>query len=159
MEQELLRTKTMAPTDDVDERRFQILAVEDVEPDVLLVREALERAGLEFELQVLDDGEKAVDFIETLDRDPTVSCPHLVLLDLNLPKMTGGQVLERLLRSSTCGRIPVVILTSSGSPKYKAEANQLRATQYFQKTSRLEEFMRLGQVVRDLLGRALASGT
>jgi len=133
------------------EQRFQILVVEDSEPDVLLVREALERAGLESEIQVLDDGEKAVDFIEQLERDNTASPPQLVLLDLNLPRMTGGQVLERLRRSAPCGQIPVVILTSSDSPKDKAEASQLRATRYFRKPSRLEEFMRLGQVVRDLL--------
>jgi CheY-like chemotaxis protein len=131
--------------------RFQILIVEDAEPDVLLVREALERAGLEFELRVLDDGEKASDFIDTLEQDGTTVCPHLVLLDLNLPKMTGGQVLRRLRQSPACGQVPVVILTSSDSPKDKAEARQLKATEYFRKPSRLDEFMRLGQVVRNLL--------
>jgi CheY-like chemotaxis protein len=131
---------------------FQILVVEDAEPDVLLVREALERAGLNFELLVLEDGEKAIDFVEQLERDETLSRPHLVLLDLNLPRMNGSQVLERLRNSSTCGHIPVVILTSSDSPSDKAQAGQLGATEYFRKPSRLNEFMRLGQVVRDLLG-------
>jgi CheY-like chemotaxis protein len=140
------------------ESRFQILVVEDAEPDVLLLREALERAGLNFELQVLDDGEKAVDFIETIDRDQNAVRPNLVLLDLNLPRMNGGQVLERLRQSATCGQIPVVILTSSDSPSDKAQAGQLRATEYFRKPSRLNEFMRLGQVVRDLLGKQDVTG-
>jgi CheY-like chemotaxis protein len=134
------------------ESRFQILVVEDAEPDVLLVQEALERAGLTFELQVLDDGEKAIEFIEQLERDQTSAPPHLVLLDLNLPRMNGGRVLDRLRQSTTCGQIPVVILTSSDSPSDKAQVGQLRATQYFRKPSRLNEFMRLGEVVRDLLG-------
>jgi CheY-like chemotaxis protein len=134
------------------ESRFQILVVEDAEPDVLLVQEALERAGLTFELQVLDDGEKAIEFIERLERDQTSAPPHLVLLDLNLPRMNGGRVLDRLRQSTTCGQIPVVILTSSDSPSDKAQVGQLRATQYFRKPSRLNEFMRLGEVVRDLLG-------
>jgi CheY-like chemotaxis protein len=133
------------------ESRFQILVVEDAEPDVLLVREALERAGLNFELLVLEDGEKAIDFIEQLERDETLLQPHLVLLDLNLPRMNGSQVLERLRKSTACGRIPVVILTSSDSPSDKAQTGQLGATEYFRKPSRLNEFMQLGQVVRDLL--------
>jgi len=138
--------------------RFQILAVEDAEPDVLLVREALERAGLNFELQVLDDEEKAIDFIETLDQNQSIVPPHLVLLDLNLPRMNGGQVLERLRQSTTCGDIPVVIQTSSDSPGDKALAGKLRATEYFRKPSRLNEFMRLGQIVRDLLGERNVTG-
>ncbi len=145
--------------------RFQIILVEDAEPDVLLVREALEQSGLEFELRVFDDGEQGVDFVEALDRDANVARPHLFLLDLNLPKKTGGQILERVRRSPRCGSIPVVILTSSDSLRDKAQAAELNATGYFRKPSRLDEFMKLGPYVRDLLirerqaeveGRALA---
>jgi CheY-like chemotaxis protein len=133
------------------EPRFQILMVEDTEPDVLLVREALARSGLEFDLKFMEDGEQAVEFIESLDRDQNALRPDLVLLDLNLPKMNGGQVLERLRQSATCGHIPVVILTSSDSPRDKAQAAQFHATEYFRKPSRLDEFMGLGGVVRKLL--------
>lgn len=133
--------------------RFHIVLVEDAEPDVLLVREALEQSGLDFELQVFDDGEQGVDFIETMDRDANLRCPHLFLLDLNLPKKTGGQILERVRKSPTCGRVPVVILTSSDSQKDKAQAAFLNATGYFRKPSKLDEFMKLGPYVRDLLHR------
>ena len=134
-------------------RRFHIVLVEDAEPDVLLVREALEQSGLDFELQVFDDGEQGVDFIDTMDRDANLGRPHLFLLDLNLPKKTGGQILERVRQSPTCGKVPVVILTSSDSQKDKAQAAFLNATGYFRKPSRLEEFMKLGPYVRDLLQR------
>lgn len=133
--------------------RFHIVLVEDAEPDVLLVREALEQSGLDFELQVFDDGEQGIDFIETMDRDVKADRPHLFLLDLNLPKKTGGQILERVRQSPTCGRVPVVILTSSDSQKDKAQAAFLNATGYFRKPSRLDEFMKLGPYVRDLLQR------
>jgi CheY-like chemotaxis protein len=136
----------------VEERR-NILLVEDTEPDVFLVREALRQAGLEFDLKVFDDGEKAVEFIEALDRDNGQTCPHLVLLDLNLPKRTGEQVLERMRQSPRCGELPVIIVTSSDSPKDKARTSRLGATEYFRKPSRLDEFMKLGPLVRDLLGR------
>jgi len=131
--------------------RFHIILVEDAEPDVLLVREALEQSGLEFELMVFDDGEQGVAFVDTMDRDLTLDRPHLFLLDLNLPKKTGGQILERVRQSPRCGKIPVVILTSSDSQRDKAQAADLNATGYFRKPSRLDEFMKLGPYVRDLL--------
>jgi len=133
--------------------RFHIVLVEDAEPDVLLVREALEQSGLEFELMVFDDGEQGVDFVETMDRDATLACPHLFLLDLNLPKKTGGQILERVRQSPRCAKIPVVILTSSDSHRDKAQAADLNATGYFRKPSRLDDFMKLGPYVRGLLNR------
>jgi DNA-binding response OmpR family regulator len=127
------------------------MVVEDAEADVFLVREALEHAGLEFELLVLSDGEKAVDFIDNMDLGEIVHGPHLVLLDLNLPKKSGGQVLERVRRSRICGQVPVVILTSSDSPKDKMQAAKLRATEYFRKPSKLDEFMKLGPLVQRIL--------
>jgi CheY-like chemotaxis protein len=131
---------------------FRIVLVEDAEPDIFLVREALERGGLNFDLDVLEDGEKAMDYIDKVDRGETGCCPHLFLLDLNLPKKSGAQVLERMRRSQRCGQIPVLVLTSSDSPKDKEQTAQLGATQYFRKPSRLAEFMRLGEIVRGLLG-------
>jgi DNA-binding response OmpR family regulator len=131
--------------------RFHIVLVEDAEPDVILVREALEQSGLEFDLRVFDDGEQGVDFVENIDRDATITRPHLFLLDLNLPKKSGGQILERVRQSATCGQVPVVILTSSDSHRDKAQAADLKATGYFRKPSRLDEFMKLGPYIRDLL--------
>lgn len=131
--------------------RFSILLVEDAEADVWLVREALDHCGLEFELVVLDDGEKAIDFVNRADHDQTISVPNLVLLDLNLPKWSGWQVLRHLRRSSRVGDLPVVVLTSSDSPNDKAAAVELKATAYFRKASNLDDFMKLGLLVRELL--------
>ena len=128
-----------------------ILLIEDAEPDVFLVREALRQAGLSFQLKVLDDGEKAIDYIDHLDHDDSAGCPSLVLLDLNLPKRTGDQILDHIRQSDRCRRIPVVIVTSSDSPRDKTQTAQLGATEYFRKPSRLDEFMRLGHLVRRLL--------
>lgn len=132
-------------------RLFTIVLVEDAEPDVFLVREALRQAGLNFQLNVLDDGEKAVDFIDTLDSDQSLHCPDLILLDLNLPKRSGDQILQHMRRSPRCGSIPVMVVTSSDSSKDRAESARLGATHYFRKPSRLDEFMQLGPLVRDLL--------
>lgn len=129
-----------------------ILLIEDAPPDVFLVREALKKAGLEFHLHVLPDGEKAVEFIDSADRGEAVPHPDVVLLDLNLPLKSGEQVLERLKQSPRYRDVPVIVITSSDSPKDRAQAARLGATQYFQKPSRLDEFMKLGPLVRDLLG-------
>lgn len=128
-----------------------ILLIEDAEPDVFLVREALRQAGLAFQLTVLDDGEKAIEFVDHLDRDNASICPNLILLDLNLPKRTGDQILEHIRKSSRCSNVPVVIVTSSDSPKDKSQTTALGATEYFRKPSRLDEFMRLGTLVQRLL--------
>jgi DNA-binding response OmpR family regulator len=131
--------------------RFQIVLVEDAEPDVFMVREALRQSGLQFELCVLEDGEKAAEFIAGLDQDQTARCPDLLLLDLNLPKKNGEQVLAHLRQSSRCARVPVLIVTSSDSPNDKARVSRLGATQYFRKPSQLDDFMKLGPLVRNLL--------
>lgn len=143
----------MQERQNISEFLFHIVLVEDTEPDALLVREALEQSGLKFDLRVLEDGDQGIDFIDLLDRDAALACPHLFLLDLNLPGKTGGQILERVRRSPACRRVPVVIITSSASYKDKAQATQLNAAGYFRKPSRLDEFMRLGPYVRDLLTR------
>jgi chemotaxis family two-component system response regulator Rcp1 len=137
--------------------RIDVLLIEDAEPDVFLVREALRQAGLKFDLNVLDDGEKAVEFIDRLDHDAAAICPHVVLLDLNLPKRSGDQILEHIRQSLRCRDVPVVIVTSSDSPRDKSQTTRLGATQYFRKPSRLDEFMKLGALVRGLVKEPAAN--
>lgn len=134
----------------------QILLIENAEPDVFLVREALRQAGLSFQLKVLDDGEKAVDFIDHLDGNAQERCPQVVLLDLNLPKRSGDQILEHMRNSRRCRTVPVIIVTSSDSPKDRSETARLGATVYFRKPSRLDEFMKLGPLVRGILDQESA---
>jgi CheY-like chemotaxis protein len=142
---------TTTPQVDGMRELLNIILVEDSPADVFLIRQALEKDGLKFDLRVLEDGEKGVNFIEQLDADETIQCPDLVLLDLNLPKKTGDQVLERMRSSGRCRQVPVVIVTSSDSPKDRARAAFLGATGYFQKPSKLDEFMKLGALVKSLI--------
>jgi DNA-binding response OmpR family regulator len=132
---------------------YQIVLIEDAESDVLLIREALQQAGLPFELHVLGDGEEALDFIGKIDSDETLPQPCLIILDLNLPKVSGVQVLARARQSARCSPVPVLVLTSSDSPKDRSEIAKFAGTQYFRKSSRLDEFMNLGRIVRNLLER------
>ncbi len=130
---------------------LQVWLVEDSEADELLMRAALKQDGLDCEFQVSPDGEKAIEFIEALDNGKAEHHPHVVLLDLNLPRKGGARVLERIRHSSRCGRVPVVVVTSSDSPGDKSQAARLGATRYFQKPLDLIEFMKLGPLVREVV--------
>ncbi len=130
---------------------FQVWLVEDSEADELLMRAALKLDGLDCEFQVSPDGEKAIEFIETLDSGEHWHRPDVVLLDLNLPRKGGTRVLERIRHSPKCARIPVVVVTSSDSPGDKSQVSRLGATRYFQKPLDLVEFMKLGPLVREVV--------
>jgi len=131
-----------------------ILLAEDNPADVLLVREALEDRAVNCEIQVLADGERVVQFIQQIDADSSLPCPQLVLLDLNLPKRNGEEILKSLRASERCGQTPVVILTSSESPRDEANATRYAALHYFRKPASLNQFMQLGDVVNEIIGRA-----
>jgi two-component system, chemotaxis family, response regulator Rcp1 len=130
-----------------------ILLVEDSRADAELVREALEEHGVEGELIVLTNGENAIEFIRSLDAQ-RVECPNLVILDLNLPKTTGREVLKWVRQSVSCGQSPVVILSSSDAAEDRAETIGLGASRYIRKPSRLQEFMSLGAIFKTMLGGA-----
>lgn len=135
---------------ETDARRLSLLLVEDNPADIYLVKEAIQREGLNCDLEVVGDGEHAINIIEALDADGSITCPDVLLLDLNVPRRTGEEVLERVRRSERCARIPVVIITSSGSPADHDRANELGAAAYFRKPSDFQEFMKLGRLLRNL---------
>jgi len=81
----------------------------------VLIHEALAAAAIEAELHVVRDGEEAVQFLDAITVAKDTSCPDLVLLDLNLPKRTGIEVLRHLREATGCGGTAVVIMTSSDS--------------------------------------------
>jgi CheY-like chemotaxis protein len=130
-----------------------ILLAEDNPADIHLVREALEDKALGYELKVVSDGEQAVELIARIDRDSTLICPALLLLDLHLPKMDGEEILHCLRSSERCGLTPVVIMTSSDAPRDEEMATRNAALHYFRKPSTLEQYMKLGDVVQDIIAR------
>jgi CheY-like chemotaxis protein len=128
-----------------------ILLIEDNPSDVLLVREALEEYGVDCEVFVATDGERAVQFIEQAEAS-VVPCPDLIVLDLNLPKRTGFEVLRVLRDNPTLGRTRVVILSSSDAPRDREDTARLGISDYIRKPTRLEEFLKIGAVLKGLLG-------
>ncbi|MGD1093379.1 MAG: response regulator [Bryobacteraceae bacterium] len=135
-----------------------ILLAEDNPADVFLVRQALAGSGVLFNLRVVSDGDEAMSFIDGLERGSALGCPELLLLDLHLPKRDGDEVLQRLRASKRCGQTPVVILTSSDSPRDMERASRYAALRYFRKPSNLGDFMNLGEVVKSILETASPEG-
>ena len=128
----------------------EILLAEDNPADVYLIREALREHGVECRLQVVADGKEVLKIVSG-EAGPAVD---LIILDLNLPRHDGIEILQRLRESSAHAQVPVVILTSSDSPRDRKTAIELGATQFLRKPSSLQQFLDLGAVFRSLLTKA-----
>ena len=128
-----------------------ILLAEDNPADIQLVREALVDQALAYRLQVVSDGEEVVKLIARIDRDSSLACPTLMLLDLHLPKRGGEEILLCLRSSERCGLTPVVIMTSSNAPQHMEMATKYAALHFFRKPASLDQFMKLGDVVKNII--------
>ncbi len=141
-------------------RKSRILVVEDNPADVHLVRLALDGAGVDFELKVLDNGGAALAYVRApAPRD----IPDLVVLDLNLPKNDGIEILEAMRANPDFGTVPVVILTSSRSPHERARVEALNIARQIIKPLELGEFIAIGPILKEILetertGRPHCSG-
>jgi len=129
----------------------EILLAEDNPADVYLIREALREHGVDCTLRVASDGTDVLHIISAEQSRPEAQRLALIILDLNLPRHDGIEILQRLQETPELAHVPVVILTSSDSPRDRLIANQLGAKRYLRKPSSLEEFLNLGAVFKDLL--------
>jgi CheY-like chemotaxis protein len=102
---------------------------------------------------VATDGEEAIEFLDWIEATPGIPCPDLVLLDINLPKRMGGEVIHAFKNNNRCGATPVLIVTSSNSPEERRAMEASGAAGHFRKPSDYREYMKLGQIVRDILRR------
>jgi len=123
--------------------------VEDSKPDVFLIREAIKTAGVNADVHVVHDGEQATEFFDSSDDGRT--CPDLILLDLNLPKESGEDVLRHLRKSATCRDARVLVVTSSDSIIERQAMDSLGACGYFRKPGEYSEYLKLGVMVKELL--------
>lgn len=151
--------KRATVTDQVKAGKVRVLLVEDSAADVYLIREALQGENLDFDLEVVQDGEQAAKLLIALENS-SQSWPHVVLLDLNIPRCEGREVLQRIRQTPGGNSIPVIVITSSNSPADREDVFKLGATSYFRKPSDLNEFLKIGAVVRQTLyGKSNGSKT
>jgi CheY-like chemotaxis protein len=127
-----------------------ILLVEDNPADVLITQRALRDSGLSVELLVVRDGQEAVDYLlrqgEHAKRDGWRS-PDLILLDLNLPRLNGRQVLERIRARPELKAVPVIVLTTSRRQEDVQQLYAAGANTYIEKP---QEFARFVEVLRTI---------
>lgn len=133
----------------LDQRPIEILLVEDNPGDVRLTREALTESSIRNNLTVMADGQAAMDYLEESVSRPGVALPDLVLLDLNLPKLSGHEVLRRMKSSVSLKRIPVIALTTSDAQRDVLACYDEHVNCYITKPMAYAPFMDLMRSVAD----------
>jgi len=120
---------------------IEVLLVEDDPGDELMTREAFEDNKIRNTLHVVRDGQEALDFLYRRGEYPDAPRPDLVLLDLNLPKYDGRQVLEQIKGDPELSLIPVVVLTTSSAEEDILRSYKLHANAYVTKPVDLDQFI------------------
>jgi CheY-like chemotaxis protein len=128
---------------------IDILLVEDNEGDARLAREAMRGSKIRNTLHHVTDGEEAIAFLRKEGRYSAMPRPDLILLDLNLPKKDGRQVLAEIKEDESLKRIPVVILTVSSAEEDILKTYNLHANCYITKPIDLDQFMKVVRSVED----------
>jgi two-component system, chemotaxis family, response regulator Rcp1 len=128
---------------------IEILLVEDNPGDVGLTREALSAAKVRNRLHVAEDGAEAVDFLFKRGRHADAPRPDIILLDLNLPKKDGREVLSEIKSDPSLAGIPIVILTTSQADEDILRAYQLHANCYITKPVDFSQFLRIVEAIDD----------
>ena len=130
-----------------DTRPIDILLVEDDPGDVLITKEALEHSKVTNSLSIVEDGEQALAFLRREGDYADASRPDLILLDLNLPKKDGRQVLADIKADAELRRIPVVVLSTSAADEDILSSYDLHANAF---VSKPVDFDRFVEVVRQV---------
>jgi CheY-like chemotaxis protein len=136
--------------------RASIFLAEDSPADVYLFREALKAHGVECDLLVFDDGQAAMSFLQRAERDGPG--PDIFVLDLNLPRIDGRAILKHLRDCSRFAESPVLILTSSQNPGDREESVKLGANRYVQKAANVNDFLKIGGIVKSMIREMRGKG-
>lgn len=125
----------------MNEGRAEILLIEDNPADVELTLHALRKKNLANNVKILTDGQEALDYISCVCSLPDATqCPHLIMLDLKLPKVSGLEVLQAIRSNEYTKMIPVVVLTSSEEEKDRVESYKLGVNSYIVKPVEFDSF-------------------
>ncbi|MEU6717809.1 response regulator [Nonomuraea sp. NPDC046802] len=132
-----------------DWQPIDVLLVEDDQGDILLTKEAFDLNKVRNRLNVVNDGEQAMAYLRKQDAFLDATRPDLILLDLNLPRMSGMEVLQEVKADPLLRTIPVVILTTSEAEEDILHSYRLHANAYVSKPVDFEQFIRVVQQIDD----------
>ncbi|WP_104481534.1 response regulator [Actinokineospora auranticolor] len=138
---------------------IDVLLVEDDEGDVIMIREAFEQRQPGARLHVVNDGIEAVAFLRRADGYTDAPRPDLILLDLNMPRMDGREVLAEVETDPALTAIPIVVLTTSGAPEDIARSYTLYANAYITKPTDLDDFMTIVGKIDEFFGTTVTLPT
>ena len=131
----------------VQNRRLQILLVEDSVSDTMLIRRSFNRSKLDHTLYCIEDGEKAIALLKQHGADKQVVRPNLIILDLNLPRLDGREVLARIKQDPALKHIPVIILTTSSAEQDVMRSYELHANCYIVKPFDVDDFLQIANFI------------
>ena len=121
---------------------IHILLVEDNDGDILLIEEAFEEAKVANNISVAKDGEKAIRFLNKKGEFKSAETPDLVILDINLPRKNGHEVLQYIKENENLKQIPVIMLTTSSSERDIIKSYKHHANCYITKPVDVEDFIK-----------------
>lgn len=128
-----------------------IFLVEDNAADVELFRMALQEACVDCKLTVFDDGLQITEAVNCIQADNNSSVPDLIIVDLNLPKIDGVEVLQRIRYVPRFESVPIVVMSSSSSFRDRDKLVGCNIVDYIVKAADLDEYLKIGETVRNLL--------
>lgn len=129
--------------------RIEALLVEDSRADVYMLREALTQAELDYHLNVVEDGDAAVEFLHQRDGYQQAPHPDLIILDINLPIRSGRDVLSEIVPDQKLRRIPLVVLTSSATDQDIVETFGLPDNCYMVKPATFQEYVEVAKAIEE----------
>lgn len=138
-------------------RKYLIFLVEDSRSDIFLLEEAMREHGIDYELELALDGEEAEQSLQRFAAGARKS-PDLIVLDLNLPKIDGIEILRRVKRHVSCAWSPVAVVTSSDSPRDREQVLALGADLFIHKPLHFDDYIAIGGELRNLLEHGTAQG-
>lgn len=130
-------------------RNVEILLVEDNKGDVGLFKEVFEEGKIRNNLHIAYDGEEAMEFLHRKGDYKDVPCPDIILLDLNLPKKDGREVLEEIKSDDNLKRIPIIVLTTSNAEEDICKVYNLHANSYITKPVDLDQLLKVIRTIED----------
>jgi CheY-like chemotaxis protein len=140
-------------------RKVNVLVIEDNAADVELLRMALAQAALDCELTVIADGAEVLEMLKHEGKDSAMAIPDIVVIDLNLPRYDGTEILEAMRAHPAFNAVPVVVVSSSSWPRERARLQALGVARYITKPAELDEYLEIGLILRDLLHDSGSGGT
>jgi len=143
----------MSPTDTSVPIRIAI--IEDNPTDMYILQKVLEKAQLHFVIDHLEDGEEAILFLLRQGKYLHAPSPDLIILDLNMPRVSGAEVMARIREDQIIQTIPVIVLTTSDTLEDKRQMSELGVVRYLTKSSNLADYLIIGETIKEFLTTAM----